>query len=232
MVGCASRPTTVRLGQARAEGGGERACGGHAAKRIDAIALDARPKSATFDRRMNGARTATRTVTCAARGAGNPTPMEPAGDDDREAAAPLLRAACDAPAQCYDGFTLSGDAEEDLGELSGRCAAACGMTPLTRVHEGRASDADLPSVYAVELEASTCYRFFAVAERGVSVLVAALTDEGGAIAAMDNSRDRAPILGPREAFCPSRGGRYFLVVTAARGAGRYVVQGWSKPRAP
>jgi hypothetical protein len=212
----------VRIGQVREESGGERACGGKLSR---GPALQA--QNASFERRMGAARAAMRTVICAARSVAHPAPMELA---ERETRATEARVPCDAPGQCYDGFRLSDDVLGDLGMLSDRCARACGMAPLTKVHQGDASESSAPEVYAIDLDAGACYRFFAVADPSVSVLIAAITDAEGAIVAIDNTRDRAPILGPRAPFCPSASGSYRLVVTSHRGAGHYIVQGWSMPR--
>jgi hypothetical protein len=175
-----------------------------------------------FDRGAS-ARALVETLACAARAA-TPQPLAPFDG-------PTVRGMrCDAEAQCYDGFHVTGDVIEDLAVLAGRCGDACGMAALTTVREEIASSAEEPHVYAIELEATACYRFFAVADDGIDVLAAAIATPAGDLVAIDNSRDRAPILGPRAPFCPSEGGRYRLVVAAVGGAGRFAFQGWSRPR--
>ena len=109
---------------------------------------------------------------------------------------------------------------------------ACGMTAHTKVHASEALEGEAPQVYAIELDAATCYRFFTVGAPEIDVLAAAVADTEGNVVAIDNSRDRAPILGPRASFCPSTGGRYRVVIAAVYGSGSYVMQVWSRPRTP
>ena len=164
-------------------------------------------------------------LACAARAAVSPASLADAEDAKGSSA---LR--CEAESQCYDGFHVTGDAEADVAALAERCGKACGMTARTEPEEGSSSEDAPPRVYAIDLDPARCYRIFAVGDPGVRVLAAAIADRSGNVVAIDNSRDRAPILGPRSAFCPRLGGEHRLVVSAVRGEGRYVVQIWSRPR--
>lgn len=215
-AGCGSHP--LRLGETRQEYGAERACGARPH-------LDARVSSLAFERRMGGAHATAIDLTCAAHAARAPSPLPLAEPSSPSAAR------CEAESQCYDGFRATGDAQSDLGALAQRCGRACGMTPHTEMVQADAAQGDA-HVFTLDLDAATCYRVFAVGARDIDVLAAAITDASGNVVAIDNSRDRAPILGPRAAFCPSAGGRYRVVLEAVHGAGTYVLQAWSRPRLP
>jgi len=220
--GCASRP--LRLGETREEYGAERACGARS-KSIE----HGHVSPLAFERRMGGAHATAVELACAAQAAVAPEALPLAEPIAAERAS---GARCEAEAQCYDGFRVSGDAEADLAGLADRCGRACGMTAHTKVVTSEAAEGEAPQVYAIELDAATCYRFFTVGAPEIDVLAAAVTDREGNVVAIDNSRDRAPILGPRASFCPSTGGRYRLVIAAVYGGGSYVLQVWSRPRTP
>jgi hypothetical protein len=203
----------VRLGAERAERGGDRACGRRGGKLGSASS-----EAPTSDR--SGATA----LECAARTARDPEriPLTTGGDEPR--------AACTSASQCYDGFFPSGDPVGDAATLGDRCGRACGMSARSQTYEGAASDDDAPRVFTIDLDAATCYRILAVGGAGVRVLRAAIADAAGHVVVIDNSRDRAPLLGPRDPFCPSAGGRFRLVVAVERGSGDYALRIWGRPR--
>jgi hypothetical protein len=235
---CAARRDIVRVqaGAARLEHGGPRSCGRIGGKL-------GRGATGATGADMGDRTRATEALECAARTARDMRPLEPmesttgevatvaraepngappaAGDDARS---------CTSTSQCYDGFSPSGDALADVRILGERCGSACGMAPRSKTYDIEARDDQAPLVFAIDLDAASCYRVFAVGGEGIRVLRAAIVDEGGRAVSIDNSRDRAPMLGPREAFCPSHGGHFRLVVAAERGAGRYAIQMWSRAR--
>jgi hypothetical protein len=164
-------------------------------------------------------------LACAARTARAPQAIEV--DRSEANSAPPT---CASAAQCYDGFSPSGDALGDVATLGRRCGLACGMTGASRTYEAAGAEDEAPRVFAIELDAATCYRVVAVGGVGVRVLRAAIADTDGRVVVIDNSRDRAPMLGPRDPFCPSAGGRFRLVVAVENGAGDYALRIWSRPR--
>jgi hypothetical protein len=223
--GCASRRDVVRVGAVREEHGGARACGRLGNGKLGKAGAPYAMSSTALAERTR----ATEALECAARTTRATTPLEPLAAASATTAAEDP-ATCASTSQCYDGFSPSGDAVADVSLLGDRCGRACGMTALSKTHEVDARDDAAPLVFALDLDDTTCYRVFAVGGEGIRVLRAAIVDESGRAVSIDNSRDRAPMLGPRDPFCPSHSGHFRLVVAAERGAGRYALQVWTKAR--
>jgi hypothetical protein len=213
VTACSGRRDVVHLGAERAERGGDRACGRLGGK----LGRGALPH--------DDAHADAEALACAARTAREPQPIEV-----ERSVAGGSAPTCSSAAQCYDGFFPTGDPFGDVSTLGKRCGLACGMTAASKTYEAAGADDEAPRVFAIELDAATCYRVLAVGGDGVRVLRAAIADADGRVVVIDNSRDRAPMLGPRDPFCPSGGGLFRLVVGVERGAGDYALRIWSRPR--
>jgi hypothetical protein len=224
-LACAPRRDVVHVGPAPVSAQeGARSCG-RAIGKLGHVTLggaESRERTRVVDALECAARTAREVPPLALA----PSIVAAAGD----ASAPAPETTCESTSQCYDGFRPSGDALADVRLLGERCGRACGMAARSKVYDVEAPDDSAPLVLGIDLDDATCYRIFAVSGDGIGVLRAAIVDADGYAVSIDNSRDRAPMLGPRDPFCPSRGGHFRLVVAPERGAGRYALQMWSRPR--
>lgn len=131
---------------------------------------------------------------------------------------------------CYKGFQMTGNADRDMQDLTRRCGKPCGMLPMSEIVVGRQDERDRVDIYGINLRADRCYRFFAVGDQGVQDLDSALADGEGNILVRDVFNDAAPIIGPKEPYCPESDGRYKFVVSVARGGGTFKFQVWQGPR--
>lgn len=131
---------------------------------------------------------------------------------------------------CYQGFQVTGNPQQDVAGLGQRCGGPCGMIEFSDIQSDQQAESDNVDVYGVTLRADRCYRFFAVGGSGIDDLDSAIADAEGNIIMRDTFRDPAPILGPEEPFCPPSDGRYKFVVSVAKGSGTFSFQVWQGPK--
>lgn len=134
--------------------------------------------------------------------------------------------------QCYQGFRVTGNSEQDVIELGNRCGAPCGMIPFSGVMADSQAEDDNVDTYGITLRGDRCYRFFAVGAASIEDLDSAIADNEGNILLRDVFTDSAPILGPEKPFCPPSEGRYKFVISVAKGNGNFHFQVWQGPRQP
>jgi hypothetical protein len=132
--------------------------------------------------------------------------------------------------ECYKGFRVTGNSEQDVAGLGQRCGAPCGMTPFSGIMSGSQDEKDNVDVYGINLRSDRCYRFFAVGEGSISDLDSAIADADGNVLLRDVFNDAAPILGPEKPFCPPAPARYKFVVSVASGSGTFHFQVWQGAR--
>jgi len=131
---------------------------------------------------------------------------------------------------CYQGFRVTGNPQQDVADLGRRCGAPCGMIEFSDIQSDQQAESDNVDVYGVNLRADRCYRFLAVGGSGIDDLDSAIADAEGNILMRDVFRDPAPILGPELPFCPPADGRYKFVVSVAKGQGTFAFQVWQGPK--
>ncbi len=132
--------------------------------------------------------------------------------------------------ECYKGFRVSGKPADDVAALGRLCGAPCGMTSFSGIVPGSQDENDNVDVYGITLRSDRCYRFIAVGENSIRDLDSAIADGEGNVLLRDVFNDAAPILGPKEPFCPARTGRYRYVVSVASGSGTFHFQVWQGPK--
>lgn len=125
---------------------------------------------------------------------------------------------------CFVGLSMSGAPEADLTSIVSRCGAPLGLRPLGGPLVDSLAAGQNMHEYPANLEAGSCYRVFAVGGTGIDDLDTGLRDPQGAWVSKDILDDAFPILNPDGPFCVERSGEYRLLVSVAKGSGKYAVQ--------
>lgn len=127
---------------------------------------------------------------------------------------------------CYGEFRPSGDAHQDLAQMTELCGPPSSMKAVTEVLVGSQSESDPIARYTFEGETGRCYRIFAAAEGAVQDLDMAVLDPDLAVVGYDTNNDPFPILNPDGPLCLTRPGTYTVLVSVERGEGSYAIQVW------
>ncbi len=138
----------------------------------------------------------------------------------------LLVAADAAPAgPCWKGFTPTGNAVADVGELGKRCTVGMSQPIPTVKHTFKQGEKKSFPV----LLFPGCYRVIAVGGTGVKDVNLELTDNTGKLIAADNTPDDImPMLHPNKELCID--GSYIanLTISVKKGAGEVAGGVWKR----
>ncbi len=150
--------------------------------------------------------------------AGPPPAGEPQG-------APFVR--------CAEGFTAGTDPVIDTTKLALSCGPSTGMARVgDGPHEGAVAEGAAEVRLPMSLRAGTCYRFFAVADAGVTDLGVEVRSSRGTLIASDHRADRVAIVQPDRALCAPADDDVVVTISAVAGRGAFALEIWSVPRAP
>jgi hypothetical protein len=127
---------------------------------------------------------------------------------------------------CYQRFHPTGNARNDLVQMTNLCGASTSMKPVTAIIEGSQSQADAIARYTFRGELGRCYRIFSASDRGVRDLDLAVLDPAHTVVGHDTNEDAFPIVNPDGPLCLTRPGSYTLLVSVERGHGHYALQVW------
>lgn len=127
---------------------------------------------------------------------------------------------------CYQRFHPTGNARNDLVQMTNLCGTSTSMKPVTAIIEGNQSQADAIARYTFHGELGRCYRIFSASDRGVRDLDLAVLDPARAVVGHDTNEDAFPIVNPDGPVCLTRPGSYTLLVSVERGRGHYALQVW------
>jgi hypothetical protein len=127
---------------------------------------------------------------------------------------------------CYQSFHPTGNAKNDLIQMTSLCGKSTSMKAVTPVLEGTQSQSDPIARYTFHGELGRCYRIFSASDRGVRDLDMAILDPTHAVIGHDTNEDAFPILNPDGPLCLTRPGAYTVLVSVERGTGHYALQVW------
>lgn len=127
---------------------------------------------------------------------------------------------------CYQSFHPTGNARNDLVQMTGLCGVATSMKPVTGVIEGAQSQSDPIARFTFQAELGRCYRIFSASDRGIRDLDMAVLDPSHTVVGHDTNEDAFPIVNPDGPVCLTRAGAYTLLVSVERGTGHYALQVW------
>ncbi|AKT40961.1 uncharacterized protein CMC5_051180 [Chondromyces crocatus] len=130
--------------------------------------------------------------------------------------------------RCYGNFRLSGEPLHDVTRLAMMCGPSNGMRRLSMeavtgvVGQGR-SEVSAP----LSLHRGSCYRVFAVADRGIGDLDVVIRSSRGVAIATDAGEDAWPIVQPDRPFCALDDDEATLEFSARKGTGRFAAEVWA-----
>jgi hypothetical protein len=127
---------------------------------------------------------------------------------------------------CYQGFHPTGNAEQDLGQMTSLCGPPNAMKPVTGVIRGRQAHREAIARFTFRGEMGRCYRIFSASDRGVLDMDMAMLDPDKNVVGHDTNEDAFPMLNPDGPFCLTRPGQYTVLVSVEKGAGSYALQVW------
>jgi hypothetical protein len=131
---------------------------------------------------------------------------------------------------CFVGVTRTWDPEVDLRAVTARCGPPLGLAPVGEPIVDNLAQGQPMHKYGANLEAGACYRIFAISDRGIEDLDTGLRAPDGSWVSKDILDDNFPILNGEGPFCVQQTGQYQLLVSVAKGAGKYAVQMWRVTR--
>ncbi len=131
---------------------------------------------------------------------------------------------------CFVGVTRTWDPEVDLRAVTARCGQPLGLEPLGAPIVAQLAQGQPMHKYGASLEAGACYRIFAISDRGIEDLDTGLKAPDGSWVSKDILEDNFPILNGDGPFCVQQSGQYQLLVSVAKGSGKYAVQMWKVTR--
>lgn len=127
---------------------------------------------------------------------------------------------------CYRMFRPTGNAKNDLAQMTTSCGPPNAMKPVSAVFEGKQSQSDPIARFTFRGELGRCYRIFAASDSGIEDLDMAVLDASHSVVGHDTNEDAFPILNPDGPLCVTRQGDYTVLVSVERGSGNYAVQVW------
>jgi hypothetical protein len=127
---------------------------------------------------------------------------------------------------CYQGFHATGNAEQDLAQMTALCGPPNSMKPVTGVIHGRQAHQEAIARFTFRGEMGRCYRIFSASDRGVQDMDMAMLDPEKNVVGHDTNEDAFPMLNPDGPFCLTRPGQYTVLVSVEKGAGSYALQVW------
>jgi hypothetical protein len=127
---------------------------------------------------------------------------------------------------CYQTFHPTGNAKNDLMQMTSLCGKSTSMKAVTPILEGTQSQSDAIARYTFHGELGRCYRIFSASDRGVRDLDMAVLDPTHAVIGHDTNEDAFPMLNPDGPLCLTRPGTYTVLVSVERGSGHYALQVW------
>jgi hypothetical protein len=127
---------------------------------------------------------------------------------------------------CYRTFRPSGNAKNDLAQMTSSCGPPNSMKPVTPVFEGTQGQTDPLARFTFRGELGRCYRIFGASDSGIADLDMALLDPHFAVVGHDTNEDAFPILNPEGPLCLTQPGNYTVLVSVEHGTGHYALQVW------
>ncbi len=127
---------------------------------------------------------------------------------------------------CYQGFHATGNAEQDLAQMTSLCGPPNSMKPVTSVIRGSQAHQESIARFTFKGEMGRCYRIFSASDRGVVDMDMAMLDPDNNVVGHDTNEDAFPMLNPDGPFCLTRPGQYTVLVSVEKGAGSYALQVW------
>jgi hypothetical protein len=127
---------------------------------------------------------------------------------------------------------VSGDHEKDFAALISACGAATGLAEYAKPVNGKLHHkVDKRDTFSIKLAGGMCYRYFAVADSGITDLDILIEKPGGAIIGDDKQSSPIAIVDGDKTWCMDDDATYeFHIEVDGAGKGNYMFGVWAKPK--
>ena len=135
-------------------------------------------------------------------------------------------------ASCWRSVSPTGQAQKDFSSLTAACGQPTGLLEYAKPVTGKLhATKDKRDTYALDLQKGLCYRYFAVADQGITDLDILVQKPGGALVADDKQNGPVAIIESDKTWCMDEDARYeFHVEIDGPGTGGYVFGVWARPK--
>ena len=133
-------------------------------------------------------------------------------------------------ASCAGSPALTGKNDKDYAALTDACGTGAGMKPFVKTVTGKLDDKHLRDVYDFKMLGGYCYRFFAVADAGISNIDVRVQRPGGALVSIDSTKGPIAVMDPDRPWCKTHDREFTLTVETTGGKGNYTFGIWARPK--
>jgi hypothetical protein len=134
--------------------------------------------------------------------------------------------------ECWQGTALAGEAKKDFEAIIQKCVGPTGLLEYARPVTGKLHHVhDKRDTYKLKLMGGMCYRYFAVADNGITDLDILVTKPGGALVADDKTSHPVAIIEFDKTWCMDDDAEYdFHIEVDGPGTGHYIFGVFTKPK--
>jgi len=131
---------------------------------------------------------------------------------------------------CWESIMLTGDHKKDYAEIIAKCGTPTGLLEYARPVTGKLHHQhDKRDSYVLKLAGGMCYRYFGVADSGVTDLDI-LIERKGALVADDKTSQPVAIIESDKPWCMTSDEEYeFQIEVEGPGHGGYTFGVWARP---
>ncbi len=135
-------------------------------------------------------------------------------------------------ADCWATVGVTGDHTRDYAAILTACGTPTGLVEYVQPIEGKLHDVHDPrDVYKISLLGGYCYRYFAVADSGISDLDLLIEKPGGALVGDDKTNSPTAIIESDKPWCLDEDQTLeFHVQVDGPGSGGYLFGAWARPK--
>lgn len=134
--------------------------------------------------------------------------------------------------ECWSKVSVSGDHTKDFNTLITACGTPTGLVEYAKPVLGKLHHkVDKRDTFALKLLGGMCYRYFAVADSGITDLDILIEKPNGALIADDKQSSPIAIVDGDKAWCMDEDADYvFAIQVDGTGKGNYMFGVWVKPK--
>ena len=133
---------------------------------------------------------------------------------------------------CWEGIGLTGDHDKDYAEIIAKCGGPTGLLEYARPVSGKLHHKhDKRDSYTMKLAGGLCYRYFGVADGGITDLDILIEKPNGALVADDKTSQPVAIIEGDKPWCLDQDAEYnFQIEVDGEGRGGYTFGVWARPK--
>jgi hypothetical protein len=134
--------------------------------------------------------------------------------------------------ECWQNTALAGEARKDFDVIIQKCVGPTGLIEYAKPVMGKLHHKhDKRDTYKIKLIGGMCYRYFAVADAGITDLDILVTKPSGALVADDKTSHSVAIIEFDKTWCMDDDAEYdFHIEVDGPGNGHYIFGVFAKPK--